>query len=226
MVAVGPFNKYLKQFKAGGAHIRRYQKLSKLKEYFILWWNQTATIINHEYAAAFNWARICGPVFRKWGSWATWEARSKRVELMIMENKASFDKRMEEAEKLAIELKKVEDEKKKLEEEAEAKRAEVEKKERLELARSRAQAERVAEKKLLLQVQRDARRMRVEKQMKKMKKKFNDKWVTKREELLEKAKARIEEFLSAEENKIAIIMKFEKLKRYLLNLLISQFRTN
>ena len=102
MVAVGPFNKYLKQFKAGGAHIRRYQKLSKLKEYFILWWNQTATIINHEYAAAFNWARICGPVFRKWGSWATWEARSKRVELMIMENKASFDKRMEEAEKLAL----------------------------------------------------------------------------------------------------------------------------
>ena len=72
----------------------------------------------------------------------------------------------------------------------------------------------MSEKKLLLQVQRDARRLRVEKQMKKMKKKFNEKWVSKREELLEKAKLRIEEFLGAEENKIAIIMKFEKLKRY------------
>lgn len=210
---VGNFNRHLKQFKEGGAHIRRYQLLACLRKYYHNWWNNVALIINYEVSARLNWEWICGRVFSAWCKWSLFEAHNKRMELLVMENKASFDKRMADVDKQVEELMQLESAKQEKEKEEERTKSEMDRVKRLEVAKQRAQAEKSHEKRVLLDVQRDARRRRVEKQMKKMKKDFKKKWVKRRQSMLDTAKKRLNEYFQQKENKIAITMRFEKLKR-------------
>ena len=145
MATVGPFNPNIKRFREGVSHIRTFRKLATLREFYHIWWGVTVELINWDLATDSDNNRRLTPIFKAWAKWANFEVMTKRMELMVLENKASFDKRMEETEILAKEMIVIEMRKKKEREEVEVKQKEEEKKERLEAARRRAQATKVAE---------------------------------------------------------------------------------
>lgn len=73
--------------------------------------------------------------------------------------------------------------------------------------------EKYTEKKLLLNIQRDARSQRIIQEMKKMKKRFFKDWIEKEKEVLAKAKERVAAFITNKDNLPALEMKFNTLKR-------------
>lgn len=213
MATVGPFNPHVKDFRQGGMHIRQYRRISKLREYYHRWWNECVKMNNWELAECHDYERICRPIFKAWGSYATWEARQKRFELVVLERQEDFNKRMAATDQLVAEMIQMEKEKIEKQKLEEAEQRVIEKKNRLENAKIRAQKDRMDDQRLIKSVQREARRVRIFKQMKKMKKEFNKAWVKRREEMLRKSAVRVREYLAVPENKVAIIMKFEKLKK-------------
>ncbi len=135
------------------------------------------------------------------------------MEKLVIENKMKFDRQMAEAEVAYQELVAVEELKKKKEEEVKAAAKEVEKQERLAKARETARFEKKKERDLLLGVQRDERRRRVRKDMQRLKKRFAEKWVVKKQEFIDKAKLRIGKYIEDPDNERAIEMKYERIKR-------------
>jgi len=213
MATVGPFNPHVKTFRHGGMHIRQYRRLSRMREFYHRWWNECVKMNNWELSECHDYERVCRPVFKAWGSYATWEARQKRFELVACERQDDFNKRMAMTEKLAEEMIQIEKEKLEKQKLQEAEQKIIDKKNRLDNAKIRARKERVDDQRLIKSVQREARRIRIFKQMKKMKKEFHKSWVKKREEMLKKSAQRVREYLAVPDNKVAIVMKFEKLKK-------------
>lgn len=119
---------------------------------------------------------------------------------------------MLESELLVHEMNKIEIAKREIEAKEEEGRLLKEKQVRLEAARTRAQAEKKADIKLTLAIQRDGRRAKIKKVMKKMKKDFQKYWVTKLEENLQKARDRTAGYLADKDNEMAIQIKFERLR--------------
>ena len=213
MRTVGTFNKHAKSQKAAFSHLREYVRINWLRKRYHQWWNRCVQEHNWELAMDNDWERLLRNRFRRWGKWAIGEARQKRMENMAIENKMDFDKKMREAERDALVL--IDIEKAKIEKEkaiADA-AAEVAKQERLEKARIQALKNKKEEKNIILMSQKETRRRRVRKDMAKFKKKFAQKWVKQREEYITKAKMRIDAYIKDDYNKLAIEMKFEKLKR-------------
>lgn len=93
----------------------------------------------------------------------------------------------------------------------EARRQDREK--RLKDAQARTAKAKEEERKLLLSVQKEERQRRVDKVMRKIKDDFRREWEEKTEVVLAKAKSRITAYIENKDNKLAIEMKFEQLKR-------------
>ena len=141
------------------------------------------------------------------------EANVKRMENVMIENKMDFDKSMREADEMAHELIKLEQAKIEAAKVVVAAADEVAKVERLEKAKKYAQDVKKADKRVIIQAQKDVRRRRVRKEMAAFKKKFAKRWEIKKEDFAEKARKRIDAYCADEYNEMAIEMKFEKIKR-------------
>jgi hypothetical protein len=119
---------------------------------------------------------------------------------------------MVEAEVLVHEMNEIELKKREDEAKIEEGRLLKDKQGRLEAARTRAQAEKKADIKLTLSIQRDGRRAKIKKVMKKMKKDFQKYWVIKKEENLDAARRRTAGYLADKDNEMAVQIKFERLR--------------
>lgn len=84
---------------------------------------------------------------------------------------------------------------------------------RLKDAQERTAKAKEEEKKLTLSVQKEERQRRVDKAMRAIKENFRRDWEEKTDTILEKARARITAYIENKDNKLAIEMKFEQLKR-------------
>ncbi len=213
MRTVGTFNKYAKKQKAAFSHLREYVRLRWLRERYHQWWNNCVKEHNQELALDHDWERLLVKPLREWHKWAAFEAHQKRMENLAIQNKMDFDKRMKEADESALILMAMEKEKIDQAEAVRRRQLEVEKEERIVKARESAQKAKKEERYIIISAQRDVRRRRVRKEMTNFKKKFAKKWEKKKLEYIDKAKRRIDAYCADEYNKMAIEMKFEKLKR-------------
>jgi hypothetical protein len=209
----GRFNKHAKTEKLAFSHMREFIRLAWQRQLYHKWWNYCVQEHNWELAMDHDWERLLTRPLQEWRKWASWEAQTKRMERLVIENKMKFDRQMAESTVAAEELRKVEEAKKKEKEEAQAAAAEVEKQERLAKARETAKLEKKKDRDILLGSQRDARRRRVRKQMALFKKKFAERWITKRADFVDKAEGRVKAYVTDPQNERAIEMRFEKLKR-------------
>ncbi len=213
MRTVGTFNKHAKTQKSAFSHLREYIRLIWLRKRFHQWWKRCVEEHNWELAVDHDWERLLRNRIQRWGKWATFEARKKRMENMAIENKMNFDKKMREAEVDALALIEVEKAKIAREKAAADAAAEVAKQQRLEEARKKALQAKKEERNVILMFQKEERRRRVRKDMQNLKKRFAKKWEQKRLDYIAKAKLRIDAYISNPENELAIEMKFNKLKR-------------
>lgn len=170
-------------------------------------------MINHDLVIEHNLHRIMKRCFLPWFRHAHEQEMLRRNEEICRENKIKFDRMMEEAEEAVQELmalEKARDEKIKAANE-EARRIEREK--RFKEAQDRIAKQKAEDKRLILAVQREERQRRVNKAMRAMKEQFKAVWAERTETMLQKAYNRITAYIENKENKLAIDMKFEQLKR-------------
>lgn len=202
-----------KEFGLGVAHMRRHWRLRLMRHFYHQWWNIVAELFNIDLVIRHDFVRRMLPIMKKWQYWAHWEHRSRRMEMVAIENQIHFEKMFKEVDSAVEEIVKAEEAKKQRLEEALREKNIAEKEHRLESAKKMALERKLDDIKILLKVQRDARRKRVKKEMKALKKKFTDKWAKKKGELIETARLGMLNFIASPENKVAMQMKVEKLKR-------------
>jgi len=202
-----------KEFGLGVAHMRRHWRLRLMRHFYHQWWNRAVEIINQDMVIRHDFVRRMLPIMKKWQYWAHWEHKTRRMELVAIENQIHFEKMFKEVDVAVEEIIKAEATKKKRQEDAEMEKKIAEKEQRLESSKKLAKERKQDDVKILLKVQREARRKRVKKEMKTLKKKFTDKWVRKKAELIETARIGMLAFVNSPDNKLAMQMKFEKLKR-------------
>lgn len=202
-----------KEFGLGVAHMRRHWRLRLIRHFYHQWWNRVAEVVNQDMVIRHDFVRRMLPIMKKWQYWAHWEHRTRRMEMVAIENQIHFEKMFKDVDAAVEEIVKAEENKKKRLEDAEMEKKIAEKERRLESSKMLAQQRKQDDINILLKVQREARRKRVKKEMKNLKKKFTDKWVKKKAELIEAARIGMLAFVNSPDNKIAMQMKFEKLKR-------------
>lgn len=210
---VGRFNKHAKTEKLGFMHLRAFWRLTRLRLALHRWWHETMYMINWDLAVEHDWARRLRPPLVRWQYDAHYDAMNKRIERLALENKFAFDNMMKEADVLALDIIKVEKEKiekARIEEEA---KEEIEKLKRQEEARQRVLKQKQEDERITLANQRELRRRRVKAQMKRIKQKFIAEAANRCDDQLLKAKNRIAAYVEEPGNKLAIEMRFERLKR-------------
>ena len=178
-----------------------------------LWWTWVKSERCEEVAMDFLFRLRMRKIIKRWHEDAKFEAHHKRQNALVMENQRQFNLKMKLAEDHAREL--VEIEKKKqlqreLEEEA---RREQEKIEARERAQARVRQIKKEDQRYILNIQRDARKRRVEKQLQGLKKRWKEYWMTRSDQVIEQARERAQEYLESDESEYVMAMRFAKLKR-------------
>eukprot|EP01040_Poterioochromonas_malhamensis_P005054 gene5054-5417_t len=210
---VGTLHKKARLFRLAGTHIREFRRLHALRMAYHKWWNICVEENNAEVAKEHNYYRLLRKVFTPWRTHAYEQAEAERQDIIVRENQQRLERMLQEAEeatKLLMELEKQREEQRKEEEE---RRKEEEKKRSLEESRQKLRADKLAEKRLLLSMQREVRRKRVEAEMSMLKLRFTVEFQEKAQEYYVKAKDRITAYIENPDNKLAIDLKFQQLKR-------------
>jgi hypothetical protein len=177
------------------------------------WWNTCKDLNNFEVAKDHDWRRLTSKVLLAWYKYSHERAMEERYEFMVRENKLRIDRMLVAADEQADELIRLEEERKAKQEEQEKIEKELESKRKLEESRARIKAERYAESKIILSIQREWRRKRVDDQMAKMRDDFLADLEYRGNEMILKAKERVTNYIENPENKLSIDMKFRQLKK-------------
>jgi hypothetical protein len=197
----------------GGFHLREYGRKSKLRKAYHNWWNKCVDMLNLEMVVDHERKAVLRKHLLPWFRWSHEIVVGRRNEEVTRENEVRFRRMMDEADETALELVRLERgriEKARVEEEE---RLRVERAERLRVTAERAVRQREEDRLLLLAVQKEERERRVKKALKKLKKGFRDEWKGKTGAMLMRAKNRISAYIENKENRMAIDMKFDALKR-------------
>ena len=170
-------------------------------------------MINIELCIEHNIKRILKNSMMPWFRYAHEKVLAVRNEAICRENKIKFDRTMEEAESNVRELMRLEDERNERFRLAAEEEQKKERQKRLKDAQDRVARQKEEDRKLTLSVQKEERQHRVDKVMKAMKRNFKEVWKEKTADMLQKAKNKITAYIENPDNKLAIDMKFEALKR-------------
>jgi hypothetical protein len=168
---------------------------------------------NMEVALAHNVRRLLKMVLFPWYSYAHTKAEEERNDIIVRENQQKLERMLEETEKatqLLVAMEKEKEEKLKLEA---LKQQEIDKKRRIEEGRAVLRAERAAEARLLLSIQREARRKRIEIEMYHLRDRFVVDFNERAQDMIAKTKDRIANYIENPDNKLAMELKFQQLKR-------------
>ena len=148
-----------------------------------------------------------------WAKDACGIAKAKRDEHRALENQNYIRDVMIETEESAQLLMKIELERNQKKKEEAVKLKEEQRALRFQVAKQRAQADKVAESRWLLELQKDIRKKRVAKQMSKMRKKFAKLWTTKESQMIEAAAVRAAEYYVQEDHELEMELRMLKLKK-------------
>ena len=148
-----------------------------------------------------------------WATHACGIAKEKRDEIIALENQNFIRDVMIETEENSRLLMKLELERNQKKKEEEAAAKEQARARRLQVAKQRAQADKAAESRWLLELQKDIRRRRVAKQMSRMRKKFAKMWNAKENEMIEAAAVRAQEYYDQEDHALEMELRMLKLKK-------------
>lgn len=210
---VGTLAKKRRIYELGGCHIREYYRLSSLRALYHRWWNICVALNHIEVAEEHNRIRIMSMHIKAWYNYAHTKALEERYEYMVRENKLSLERMLAQADEHAAELLQLEavrKEKQQLREEALVKQ---QKQQKLEESKARLKAERNADDRVILTIQREQRKERIQEELQAMQRNYLNEFERKSNELILRAKERITIYIENPENKLAIDMKFNQLKR-------------
>lgn len=210
---VGRFNKHAKTEKLGFMHLREFVRLGALRRAYHVWWNEVVQMVNWDLAVEHDWHRRLLPPMQRWFKSAHYDAMNKRIEFMALENKFAFDRMMKEADEQALEIVRIEKAKQEQARIAEEAKEVIEKQQQQEEARRRKEQAKAEDERIIKLAQRDLRRKRVKAQMKRVKAGFVRKTANKQAYMLDAAKRRVTAYLANPENDLAVLLRFEKLKR-------------
>mmetsp|Transcript_21860 Transcript_21860/g.48872 ORF Transcript_21860/g.48872 Transcript_21860/m.48872 type:complete len:1042 (-) Transcript_21860:89-3214(-) len=210
---VGSFDKSGRAQKMGGFHLREYGRRSKLRKAYHTWWNKCVDVLNLEMAVDHERRAVLRKHLLPWFRWSHEVVVARRAEEVTRENEVRFRRMMDEADETALELVRLEGARVERARAAEEERVRAERAEALRAAVERAGKQRAEDRLLLLAVQKEERERRGRKALKKLKKGFRDEWKGKTGAMLMRAKNRISAYIENKENRMAIDMKFDALKR-------------
>jgi multidrug efflux pump subunit AcrA (membrane-fusion protein) len=170
-------------------------------------------INNYEVAEDANRKRLMRWVFFPWFKYAHARAEEERQEVIARENKIQFDRMLKEAEEATQLLVRLEKEREERLKAQEAERQRIEKEQRLLLARQRMQREKEDEERIILKIQKEERMKRIAKDIKQLKSTFKKAFDRKSKDMLVRAKDRTTGYIENPDNKLAIEMKLQVLKK-------------
>lgn len=168
---------------------------------------------NFEVAVDHNYRRILRFVFNPWHHYAHEKAEAERADVIVRENQQRLERMLEETEQATKMLMEIERKREEEAKEAAEKQREQEKIEKLEQSRQVLRAERAAESRILMAIQREARRKRVEADIEHIKAVFHADYEEKARDMYLRAKDRITSYIDNPENKLALELKMQQLKR-------------
>jgi len=207
------FDPKFKTYRQAGYHIRNFFRLNAQRLAIEKWWIMVKQERNEEKCEDFFFRMLMKKVIRVWHEDAKFTAHDKRQTALVMENQRQFNMRMKLAEDDALHLIEVEKAKQKREEEAAQVKREQEKVEARERAQARIRQIKKEDQRYLVNIQRDARRRRVAKQLQALKKRWKEYWVTKELDIIEQARVRAQEYLESADSELVMLMRFRKLKK-------------
>jgi hypothetical protein len=170
-------------------------------------------INNNEVATEHNYKRQLSRVFNPWRHYAHEKAIEERNEIIVRENQLKLEQMLLDAEEATKMMVRIEKEKEVKAQEEEVLKKQAEKKLAVERSKQVMKAEKLAESRLLLSIQREVRRKRVESEMDYLKLRFNVEFEHKAQQLYAKAKDRITGYIENPDNKLALELRFQQLKR-------------
>jgi hypothetical protein len=207
------FDPKWKTYRQGGYHLRNFWRLIGQRKALEVWWIMVKQERNEEKCEDFFFNMLMKKVIRRWHEDAKFEAHHKRQNALVMENQRQFNIKMRAAEDDGKHLVEVLHAKALREEEAKVAAREAEKLEARERAQARVRAIKKEDAKYLLNIQRDARKRRVLKQLQALKKRWKEYWVSKEIEIIEQDRLRAQEYLESEDSNLVMLMRFRKLKK-------------
>lgn len=213
---VGRFNPNAKNEKLAFMHLRNFVRLGLCRRALHRWWHETMYMINWDLSVEHDLARRLRPIMVKWQYSAHYDAMNKRVEFLALENKMAFDRMMLAADVEAVELVRIEKEKQERDRIAVEAAEEIRKAQLVQEAKIRKERAKMEERVVILASQREVRRKRVKAQMTKLKAQFVVSAARRYKEHIERSKRRITAYVDDPGNKLAIDMRFERLKREFL----------
>lgn len=210
---VGSLDTHAKQLTLAATHLREFRRLFDLRGGFQRWHRQIVTWQQHETAARHYLLHLLRRPFVPWRHLAHTHAVEIRQEAVVRENQIALQRMLQETEEAAQELVRIEQARqlaRDLEDKAAAQR---DKEARLQAAKRAAQLEKDKEQRLLLREQANQRTLRIQSDLKRLKTLFHIDFEFKAQEMLERTKERCVAYIENPENKLAIDLKFETLKR-------------
>jgi hypothetical protein len=199
--------------KEGSAKLRYARTKHFMRRALFRWADWSSRERNNEIAEENYFYVLMKKCVQSWGVYACSIAKAKRDEIIALENQNFIRDVMIETEESAQLLVKLELERAQKKKEELAKAKEEERALRLRVAKQRAQADKVAESRWLLEMQSDIRKKRVAKQMSKMRKKFAKMWNAKEDEMIATAGTRAQEYHAQEEHALEMELRTVKLKK-------------
>lgn len=210
---VGSLHKRGRQFRLAGTHLREFRRINSLKVFYHRWWNKCVAMNNYEVAVESNRMRLLHKVFHPWHIFAHKLADEERQEIIARENKLHLDRMLNEAEEATKLLLKLEREREERMQREEDERQRIEKERRLQEARQKMQREKQQDKDIVLKIQTDERSKRITKDLKQLKALFKSSFNERAVDMLGRARNRMTGYIENPDNKLAIDMKVEALKR-------------
>jgi hypothetical protein len=210
---VAKWDSNVKLLRQGCYHIRNFQVMHKQRLCIAHWYKVAIEERNEEKAMEFLFSLRTLKIMQKWGAWAKEEARIKRQEFVVADNQRRLAIMMTEAENTAKALVEVEETKAKREEEEAKQKRLVEREAARERAKKRVQDMRNADKKLLLSMQRDARRKRVKRDGKRLRNEWKSHWKSHELVVLDAARQRTSEYLESKDSEMMMELRARNLKK-------------
>jgi hypothetical protein len=213
LAATGDTTPEQMQAQEGSAKLRYARSKHFMRRALYRWADLAGWERNNDIADENYFYVLMKKCLHAWAERSLGIIKAKREEIIALENQNYIRDIMVETEENAAMLVKMELERHQKKKEEEAKKKEDEKAHRLQVARQRAQADKVAESRWLLEMQKDIRRRRVAKQMSKMRKKFAKLWNAKENEMIETAAVRAQEYYEQEDHALEMELRMLKLKK-------------